>query len=42
VRAFVSRTMASGSYTATSRAFNPIDEKVNSQAETGKPAYLPA
>ena len=36
VLAFVLGTMASGIYTATSRAFNPIDEKVNSPAETAK------
>ncbi|OLE88431.1 MAG: hypothetical protein AUG08_08515 [Acidobacteria bacterium 13_1_20CM_2_55_15] len=36
VLAFVLGTMASGIYTATSRAFNPVDEKVNSPAETVK------
>ena len=34
--AFVLGTMASGIYTATSRAFNPVDEKVNSPVETVK------
>jgi len=36
VLAFVLGTMASGIYTATSRAFNPVDEKVNSPAATVK------
>ena len=36
VLAFALGTMASGIYTATSRAFNPVDEKVNSPAETVK------
>src|SRR5262249_24343323 len=36
VLVFVLGTMASGIYSATSRAFNPIDEKLNSPAETAK------
>jgi len=36
VLAFVLGTMASGIYTATSRAFNPADEKVISPIETTK------
>jgi hypothetical protein len=34
--ALVFGTMASGIYTPTGRAFYPIDEKVNSPAETAK------
>jgi len=36
VLAFVLGTMASGIYTATSRAFNPVDENVISPIETAK------
>src|SRR5213593_2466448 len=41
VLAFVLGTMASGIYTATTREFNPIDEKVNSPAETAKSTPRP-
>ena len=40
VPAFVLGTMVSGIYIATSRAFNPVDEKVNSPAETVKSTAL--
>src|SRR5207244_12547443 len=36
VLAFVLGTMASGIYTASSRAFTPVDEKVMSSIETAK------